>query len=77
MVLHQGNLRLSIPIVRKTGHVTVAETAADPADYPGARPDLLAPFSAVFIAPRHRVSLAAWQAAAGSGRRLAAPPGSG
>jgi formylglycine-generating enzyme required for sulfatase activity len=44
--------------VRKTGHVTVAEQAPDPADYPGARPELLVPFSSVFVAPRHRVSLA-------------------
>jgi formylglycine-generating enzyme len=28
--------------VRKTGHVTVAERAPDPAHYPGARPELLA-----------------------------------
>lgn len=44
--------------VRKTGHVTAAEIAPDPADYPGARPDLLVPFSAVFIPPRRQVSLA-------------------
>jgi len=44
--------------VRKTGHVTVAEQAPDPADYPGARPELLVPFSTVFAAPQHRVSLA-------------------
>jgi formylglycine-generating enzyme required for sulfatase activity len=44
--------------VRKTGHVTVAEQAPDPADYPGARPELLVPFSTVFVAPHHRVSLA-------------------
>ena len=44
--------------VRKTGHVTVAEQAPDSADYPGARPEMLVPFSAVFVAPRHRVSLA-------------------
>ena len=44
--------------VRKTGYVTVAEQAPDPADYPGARPDLLIPFSIVFVPPRRRVSLA-------------------
>jgi len=44
--------------VRKTGHVTMAEQAPDPADYPGARPELLIPFSSVFVSPRHRVSLA-------------------
>src|ERR1700749_5104362 len=43
--------------VRKTGHVTAAEQAPDPGDYPGARPDLLVPFSTVFVAPAQRVSL--------------------
>jgi sulfatase modifying factor 1 len=43
--------------VRKTGHRTVAERAADPADYPGARPELLVPASTVFRAPTHRVDL--------------------
>src|SRR5437868_5934988 len=42
---------------RKTGYVTVAERAPDPADYPGARPELLVPFSSVFVAPPQRVSL--------------------
>ena len=37
--------------MRKTGHVTVAERAPDPADYPGARPELLVPASVVFRAP--------------------------
>jgi len=43
--------------VRRTGHVTVAERAADPADYPGARPELLVPASTVFRPPPHRVDL--------------------
>jgi formylglycine-generating enzyme len=43
--------------VRKTRYVTVAERAPDPADYPGARRELLVPFSTVFIAPGHRVGL--------------------
>ena len=43
--------------VRKTGHVTVAERAPDPADYPGARPESLVPASMVFRAPSHRVDL--------------------
>jgi sulfatase modifying factor 1 len=43
--------------VRKTGHVTVAERAPDPADYPGARPESLVPASMVFCAPPHRVDL--------------------
>jgi formylglycine-generating enzyme len=44
--------------VRKTGHVTVAERPPEAADYPGAEPEMLVPFSAVFVPPRHRVSLA-------------------
>ena len=43
--------------VHKTGHVTVAERAPDPADYPGARPDMLVPASTMFRAPDHRVDL--------------------
>ena len=43
--------------VRRTGHVTVAERPADPASYPGARPELLAAASTVFVPPRHRVDL--------------------
>jgi hypothetical protein len=34
--------------VKATGHVTSAETAPDPADYPGADPELLVPGSLVF-----------------------------
>src|SRR6478672_742100 len=41
--------------VRATGYVTVAERSPDPADYPDADPDLLAPSSSVFIKPSHRV----------------------
>ena len=44
--------------VHKTGYVTVAEQAPDPADYPGARPELVIPFSSVFVPPRRPVSLA-------------------
>ena len=44
--------------VAKTGHVTVAERAPDPADYPGAKPELLVPASTVFRQPAHRVDLA-------------------
>ena len=33
--------------VHNTGHMTVAEQAPDPADYPGARPEPLVPASAV------------------------------
>ena len=37
-----------------TGHVTMAERAPDPADYPGARPELLVPASTVFRTLGHR-----------------------
>jgi sulfatase modifying factor 1 len=43
--------------VAKTGHVTVAEQVPDPADYPGAKPELLVAASTVFVAPSHRVDL--------------------
>ncbi|HEY3479144.1 MAG TPA: formylglycine-generating enzyme family protein [Streptomyces sp.] len=43
--------------VRATGHVTVAERPADPARYPGARPELLMPASSVFRSPGHPVPL--------------------
>jgi formylglycine-generating enzyme required for sulfatase activity len=66
--------------VRKTGHVTMAEQPPDPADYPGARPEMLVPFSAVFVAPRHRVSLADphdwWTAVPGANWRQPQGPGS-
>jgi formylglycine-generating enzyme required for sulfatase activity len=66
--------------VRKTGYVTVPERAPDPADYPGARPEMLTPFSAVFIAPRHPVSLADphnwWTAVPGADWRHPQGPGS-
>ena len=44
--------------VAETGHVTVAEQAPDPADYPGAKPEMLIPASTVFVAPTRRVDLA-------------------
>src|SRR6516164_10431336 len=43
--------------VEATGHVTVAERSANPADYPGANPELLVPSSIVFHKPRQRVDL--------------------
>lgn len=42
--------------VEATGHVTSAEIAPDPRDYPGADPALLRPASLVFQPPRHRVT---------------------
>ena len=43
--------------VRATRHVTVAERPADPAQYPGARPELLLPASSVFRSPGRPVPL--------------------
>lgn len=43
--------------VEATGHVTLAERPADPAFYPDAKPELLAPSSVVFLKPAHRVDL--------------------
>ena len=43
--------------VHKTGHVTLAEQAADPAAYPGAQPELLVPASTVFRSPGRPVDL--------------------
>lgn len=66
--------------VRKTGHVTVAERPSAAADYPGAKPEMLVPFSAVFVAPPHRVSLADphnwWTPIPGANWRYPQGPGS-
>ena len=43
--------------VEETGHVTQAEIAPDPAQYPGADPNLLMPASVVFVQPAARVDL--------------------
>ncbi|MEB3265738.1 MAG: formylglycine-generating enzyme family protein [Cyanobacteriota bacterium] len=43
--------------VKATGHVTVAERPADPADYPAARPELLQPASIVFVPPPGPIGL--------------------
>jgi sulfatase modifying factor 1 len=43
--------------VNDTGYVTVAERSADPADYPGAKPEMLAPSAVVFIKPKQRVDM--------------------
>jgi formylglycine-generating enzyme required for sulfatase activity len=43
--------------VRATGHVTVAERAPDPADFPDAEPELLVPGSLVFRKPPGPVAL--------------------
>jgi formylglycine-generating enzyme required for sulfatase activity len=43
-----------------TGHVTLAERAPDPADYPGADPAMLQAGSLLFTAPEKVVGLADW-----------------
>ncbi|MER8563228.1 formylglycine-generating enzyme family protein [Mesorhizobium sp. M0578] len=43
--------------VAATGHVTLAEKPANPGDYPGALPDLLAPSSMMFRKPAMQVDL--------------------
>jgi sulfatase modifying factor 1 len=43
--------------VRETSHVTLAEKPANPADYPGAKPELLAPSSVMFRKAKERVDL--------------------
>lgn len=48
--------------VAETGHVTVAETAPDPRDYPDALPEMLHAGSLVFAPPRGRVPLNDWSA---------------
>jgi formylglycine-generating enzyme len=66
--------------VRRTGYVTVAERAPDPAAYPGARPELLVPASAVFVQPQRRVDLrdpySWWAAVPGADWRHPQGPGS-
>lgn len=46
--------------VKATGHVTVAETAPDPKDYPGALAHMLHAGSLVFSPPPHPVDLSDW-----------------
>ena len=43
--------------VEKTGYVTLAERAPNPADYPGAKPEMLIPASVVFSKPAFPVDL--------------------
>ena len=40
-----------LPFVAATGHVTFAEIPPNPADYPGAKKELLHPGSLVFVKP--------------------------
>jgi formylglycine-generating enzyme required for sulfatase activity len=43
--------------VAETGYVTVAERPVDPADYPGALPEMLSPHSTIFVTPKGTVDL--------------------
>src|SRR5262245_25379921 len=43
--------------VKATGHITSAERPPNAADYPAAKPEMLAPSSIVFCQPPHRVDL--------------------
>jgi sulfatase modifying factor 1 len=66
--------------VAATGYVTVAERPADPADYPGAPPEMLVPASTVFVPPPHRVPLDDpyrwWRYVPGASWRAPRGPGS-
>jgi formylglycine-generating enzyme required for sulfatase activity len=66
--------------VDETGYVTLAERAVDPADYPGADPELLAPASVVFRKTPHAVSMHDpyqwWQYVPGANWRQPKGPGS-
>jgi formylglycine-generating enzyme len=46
--------------VRATGHVTFAEIAPDPKNYPGALPHMLRAGSLVFNPPKHPIDLSDW-----------------
>jgi len=46
--------------IADTGHVTIAEQAPDPTDFPGADPELLVPGSQVFTPPPGPVPLDDW-----------------
>ncbi len=66
--------------VKASGHITLAERPADPADYPEARPELLEPASIVFVPPPGPVGPGDpyrwWQYVAGANWRHPEGPGS-
>ncbi|SCW53724.1 Formylglycine-generating enzyme, required for sulfatase activity, contains SUMF1/FGE domain [Sphingobium faniae] len=66
--------------VAATGHVTFAEIAPDPRDYPGMDPALAVPGSIVFVPPSHPVRLADgpnwWRFVTGADWRHPSGPGS-
>ncbi|WP_228007453.1 formylglycine-generating enzyme family protein, partial [Cyanobium sp. LEGE 06143] len=69
-----------LKFVKATGHTTEAERPADPADYPDALPELLAPASIVFVPPPGPISTGDpyrwWQYLAGATWRHPEGPGS-
>ena len=69
-----------LKFVKATGHRTTAELPADPADYPGAPPERLAPASVVFVPPRSPIGKGNpyrwWQYVAGADWRHPEGPGS-
>jgi sulfatase modifying factor 1 len=46
--------------IAETGHVTLAEQLPDPANYPGAKPEMMYAGSLVFVKPTERVPAGAW-----------------
>ncbi|MFN9931430.1 MAG: formylglycine-generating enzyme family protein [Cyanobacteriota bacterium] len=66
--------------VKATGHVTLAEKPADPAQYPDALPELLAPSSIVFVPPPGPIGTGDpyrwWQYVPGANWRHPEGPGS-
>ena len=66
--------------VKATGHVSLAERPADPADYPDALPELLAPSSIVFVPPPGPIGTGDpyrwWQYVPGANWRHPEGPGS-
>ena len=80
MDLYPVTNRRFAEFVEATGWITSAEIPADPADYPGADPALLAPASLVFVPPRGPVSLsdirAWWRYMPGANWRQPLGPGS-
>lgn len=77
---HPVTNRQFAQFVEATGWVTTAETPADPADYPGADPAMLAPSSLVFTPTNGPVSLADirawWRYTASADWRRPLGPGS-
>jgi len=69
-----------LKFVKATGHRTLAERAADPALYPGAQPEQLAPASIVFVPPRSELTQADpyswWRYIPGANWRHPEGPGS-